>query len=197
MLRRSLIKSALATGFAAALPGRGASTELPNDRSPAVSNNRAFWLKQMQRVATPVLSTLSQGKLRGSMPVEMVHEGRADRRLTSPLEAFARTLAGIAPWLELSGLEEDEGKAQIEFRNLSRKALVAGVDPQSPDYLQFGAVGQTLVDAGFLALAVLRSPHELNANLDSRVRKQLADALRATRTTSAAREQLASLRGRD
>jgi hypothetical protein len=182
MLRRSLIKSALATGFAAVLPGRGASAELPNDKSPAVSNNRAFWIKQMRRVATPVLSTLSQRKLRASMPVEMVHQGRPDRRLTSPLEAFARTLAGIAPWLELDGLDEDEGKAQTEFRNLARKALDAGVDPQSPDYLQFGAAGQTLVDAGFLALAVLRSPHELNANLDSRVCRQLADALRATRT---------------
>lgn len=181
MLRRSLIKSALATGFATALPGRSASSEQSEDKSPALATHRAFWLERMQRVATPVLSALSQGRLRASMPVEMVHEGRADRRISSPLEAFARTLAGIAPWLELAGLEGNESKAQAEFRDMSRKALAVGVDPRSPDYLQFGAVSQTLVDAGFLALAVLRSPRELNAHLDLGVRAQLADALRATR----------------
>ena len=181
MLRRSLIKSALATGFAAALSARGESSESPEGKSPSFANNRVFWLERMQRVATPVLSALSQRKLRASMPVEMVHEGRADRRLTSPLEAFARTLAGIAPWLELAILDGNEGKAQAEFRRMCRMALAAGIDPVSPDYLQFGAAGQTLVDAGFLALAILRAPRELNANLDSGVRAQLAEALHATR----------------
>jgi hypothetical protein len=128
-----------------------------------------------------VLSALSQRKLRATMPVEMAQDGRPERRLSSPLEAFARTLAGIAPWLELSGLEGTEARAQAEFREMSRKALAAGVDPHSPDYLQFGAVHQTLVDAGFLALAVLRAPQQLNAKLDPAVRTRLADALRATR----------------
>jgi len=116
------------------------------------------------------------------MPVDMVHEGRPERRFSSPLEAFARTLAGVAPWLELAGLKAPESEVQAEFREMSCKALANGVDPRSPDYLQFGAVGQTLVDAGFLALALLRAPRELNAILDPEVRAQLADALRATRS---------------
>jgi hypothetical protein len=182
MLRRSLIKSALATGFAAAIPGHATTSGPPAaDKSSPPANNRSFWLEQMRRVATPVLSALSRRTLRASMPVEMAHEGHDQRRLTSPLEAFARTLAGIAPWLELAGLDKDERKVQADFRDMSRKALAAGVDPASPDYLQFGAAGQTLVDTGFLALAILRGPRELNANLDSKVRNQLADALRATR----------------
>jgi len=181
MLRRSLIKSALATGFAAAIPGRAATREV-SEASTERADDRDFWLEHMRRVATPVLSALSQGRLRATMPVEMVHEGRPERRISSPLEAFARTLAGIAPWLELAGLEGPENKVQAEFREMSRKAIAAGVDPQSPDYLQFGAVGQTLVDAGFLALAVLRAPRELTARLDRGVCGQLADALRATRS---------------
>ena len=62
-----------------------------------------------------------------------------------------------------------------------RQGLAAGLDPKSPDYLQFGESGQTLVDTGFLALAVLRAPRELNTKLDAKTRMQLAEAFRATR----------------
>jgi hypothetical protein len=116
------------------------------------------------------------------MPVEMAQEGRPERRISSPLEAFARTLAGIAPWLELEDPADPAHELRTEFRTLAHRSLAAGLDPQSPDYLHFGTTGQTLVDAGFLALAVLRSPDQLNAKLDPKVRRQLADALRATRS---------------
>ena len=182
MQRRSLLKSALATGFAAALPVREATAELSvNDKASALANDRTFWLGQLSRVAGPVLHALSQGQLRATMPVETAQDGRPERRISSPLEAFGRTLAGIAPWLELAVLEGPEARIQAEVRETTRKALGAGVDPHSPDYLQFGTVHQTLVDAGFLALAVLRSPQQLNAKLDTTLRTQLADALRATR----------------
>jgi hypothetical protein len=181
MLRRSLIKSALVSGITAALPGRRAVTAEPSANEKVPANDRDFWLELMQRVANPVLSALNQSKLRAAMPVEMVHQGRPERRLSSPLEAFARTLSGIAPWLDLTGLEREESRVQTRLREMTHKALATGVDPHSPDYLKFGAVGQTLVDAGFLSLAVLRAPQQLNAKLDSHVRLQLADALRATR----------------
>ena len=35
------------------------------------------------------------------------------------------------------------------------------VDPDSPDYLNFATGGQRLVDAAFLAHALLRAPHAL------------------------------------
>jgi hypothetical protein len=182
MLRRSLIKSALATGFAAALGDPSVTAEPSvSGKEPARAPDRAFWLDRMRRVADPVLKALSQRRLRATMPVEMAQEGRPERRLSSPLEAFARTLSGIAPWLEVSGLAGEESKIQTEFHEMTLLAVAAGTDPKSPDYLQFGATGQTLVDAGFLALAVLRSPRQLNTKLDSAVRTQLANALRATR----------------
>jgi hypothetical protein len=181
MLRRSLIKSTLATGIAVALPCPGATAGRVEGKSSELGNGRSFWLAQMQRVAGPVLNALSRRQLRATMPVEVAQEGRPERRISSPLEAFARTLAGIAPWLELVDLEGPEGRIQAEFRETTRKAVAAGVDPRSPDYLQFGSVHQTLVDAGFLALAVLRAPQQLNARLDQNVRMQLSEALRATR----------------
>lgn len=178
MLRRDLLRSTLATGLATAFPGPvgGSATSA----SP-IAGDRAFWLGQMQRVTRPVLSALSQRRLRASMPVEMAHEGGQSRRTTSPLEAFARTLAGIAPWLEHGASTGNEGQLRADFLAMARQGLAAAVDPNSPDYLQFGVNGQTLVDTGFLALAVLRAPRQLNTGLEAAVRTQLADALRATR----------------
>jgi hypothetical protein len=135
----------------------------------------------MQRVAHPVLSALSQKKLRAMMPVEAYPGMEASRRRTTYLEAFGRLLTGIAPWLEDGATTGKEGELRAEYLRMARQALAAGVDPQSPDYLQFGSDRQTLVDAAFLSLAMLRAPKELNAKLDATVRKQLADGLRATR----------------
>ena len=145
------------------------------------SPNRAYWLEEMQRVAHPVLSALSQRRLRSIMPVESYTGMEESRSRATYLEAFGRLLTGIAPWLENGATTGKEGELRAEYLQMVRQALAAGVDPQSPDYLQFGSDRQTLVDAAFLSLAMLRAPRELNSKLDSTVRKQLADALRATR----------------
>jgi hypothetical protein len=184
MLRRDLLKSTIATGLATAFSGQA---EAAGASAPAseISSGRAFWLEQMHRVAHPVLSALSQRLLRATMPVEMAQNGDGNRRATTYLEAFARTLAGIAPWLEHGATDGKEGELRVNYLERTRQAMDAGVDPHSPDYLQFGVTGQTLVDAGFLALAMLRAPQELNAKLDSGLRARLGDALRATRPLKA------------
>jgi hypothetical protein len=183
MLRRDLLKSSLATGLAAAISGRSAASGIP---APAtnISSDRSFWLDQMRRVTHPVLSALSQRRLHALMPVEVHGSGEGYRR-TTYLEAFSRTLVGIAPWLEEGAATGKEGELRAKDLVMARQAMAAGVDPNSQDYLEFGATGQTLVDAAFLSLAVLRAPRELNAKLDSAVRAQLADGLRATRPLQA------------
>jgi hypothetical protein len=180
MLRRDLLKSTVATGVVTAFSSRAADAK-GSPPAPGSASDRAFWLGQLQRVAHPVLSALSQGRLRATMPVEMARPGRDDHRRTSHLEAVARTLAGIAPWLESGPATGSEGEIRASYLEMMRQGLAAGLDPKSPDYLQFGASGQTLVDTGFLALAVLRAPRELNAKLDAKTRMQLAEGLRATR----------------
>ena len=184
MLRRDLLKSTLATGLATALSSRAETSVTPAPASGTPSD-RSFWLEQMQRVAHPVLTALSQRRLRATMPVEMAHEDGSNRRQTTYLEAFARTLAGIAPWLESGTSTGKESELRANYLAMARQAIAAGVDPQSPDYLQFGTTGQTLVDTGFLSLAVLRAPQQLNAKLEPAVRAQLAEALRATRPLKA------------
>ena len=182
MLRRDLLKSSLATGLATVVPSNAAASGI-TDPAPVsnLSGNRGFWLGEMQRVAHPVLSALSQRRLRAAMPIEVHPDDQEGHGLTTYLEAFGRTLAGIAPWLENGEAAGKEGEIRAEYLDLTRQALAAGVDPRSPDYLQFGATRQSLVDAAFLSLAVLRAPRELNAKLNPAVRAQLADGLRATR----------------
>jgi hypothetical protein len=98
------------------------------------------------------------------------------------LEAFARLLAGIAPWLELGADDTAEGRTRAHYAALARAALRAAVDPESPDYLNFTDGMQPIVDLGFLAQAILRAPNELWLKLDTRTQDQLATALLATRS---------------
>ena len=72
---------------------------------------RAYWVEMMDKIARPVLHALSQGRLRTVMPVE---QQDYDRRPFAHLEAFGRTLCGIAPWIELKGLTEEEEKLRAE-----------------------------------------------------------------------------------
>jgi len=174
MHRRDLLKSAAATVFATTLPTRAlAQTPAPSDR--------AFFLSQLDRVAHPVLTALSRGQLKATMPVEAAPGEESSRRKVTHLEAFGRTLSGIAPWLESTPTTLTESKLHAHYLELTQKSILSTLDPQSPDHLDFDAGAQNVVDAGFLALAILRAPTVLNKSLDATTRKQLADALRRTR----------------
>src|SRR5580704_1304342 len=175
MRRRELIQSSLAAGAALLLPS-AAAAQAP---SPALPDGREFWLGMLDRVCRPVLTALSRHALHQQMPVEMA-PGATDRRKVTYLEALGRTLAGIAPWLEHGETAGDEGKLLAEYRQLSRAAIAAAVDPASPDYMHFGVDNQNIVDASFLCLAILRAPAQLQQQLPAPVRAQLADALRKT-----------------
>ena len=86
------------------------------------------------------------------------HDWERNRTNFAPLEAFGRTLAGIAPWLELGPDDSAEGKVRAHFIDLSVRSLANATDPQSPDFLNFDQGGQPLVDTAFLALGLLRAP---------------------------------------
>ncbi len=60
-------------------------------------------------------------------------------------------------------------------------SIDAATDPASPDHMNFFGGQQPLVDAAFLALALLRAPRELWEKLDARVRGNLVAALCETR----------------
>ncbi|SDD55453.1 hypothetical protein SAMN02799630_03923 [Paenibacillus sp. UNCCL117] len=140
--------------------------------------DRKYWVDTLVRIAQPVLQALAERRLRAAMPVEAKTDDRSD---CTHLEALGRTLAGMAPWLESGPRKGPEGEIRARMAELARQAIDAATDPASPDYMNFSKGSQPLVDAAFLANAVLRAPNELYERLEPRVQANLADALLATR----------------
>ena len=101
------------------------------------------------------------------MPVEASHNNVADRKGYTYLEAIGRLLTGIAPWLESGPNDGPEGDLRRRYADLSRASIRSAVDPASPDYMNFTHGAQPVVDAAFLALAILRAPNELWKKLDA------------------------------
>ena len=146
------------------------------------ADDRAFAMQTLTRIAEPVFSALAQGRLKSTLPV---HDGELSRASYAPLEAFGRTLAGIAPWLELGPDDSPEGKERACFIDLSVKSLANATDPHSPDFMNFTNGGQPLVDAAFLALGLLRATNQLWGRLDEPQRVNVIAALKSTRTLNA------------
>ena len=151
-----------------------------------MNEDRRYWLQLAERLAAPVLENLAARRLRAVMPVESA-PGAEEREKFTHLEALGRLLCGLAPWLELGPAADAEGLRRARFGELARASIDAATDPRSPDHLNFTDGNQVLVDAAFLALALLRAPRELWEKLDARVRANLVAALRQTRTVVPAR----------
>ncbi len=185
MNRRHWITSAF-TGLAT---GSLAASGLPTDISPALrrpidgSEDRAYWVDMLVKIARPLLENMAAGTLRENMPVEF-GEGATleDRQHYTYLEGFGRLMAGMAPWLALDGGPADERQLRQEMLDLYRQAMANGVDPDSPDYLNFYRHGrQPLVDAAFLAHAFLRAPEALWEPLDETTKQRTIEEMKNTR----------------
>lgn len=144
---------------------------------------RKLWLNYLDKVARPVLSNLAADQLRLKMPMEVSDrtDNKQGRTEAGYLEAFGRTLSGIAPWLQLEGGDAAEVKLRNQYRDWALKAIANAVNPQAKDYMQWKG-GQPLVDASFVALGLIRSPW-LWQHLDEGVKKQVVDAMMATHST--------------
>ncbi len=179
--RRTFLKSALLAS-APLLAGSATHAAEAAQEPTSGRNDRAKWLAVVERVAQPVLEAISQQKLRATMPVECVKGDEAARAQSTHLEAVGRLLCGLAPWLEGEpGSDPAEEKLRARYREWARLAIRYGCDPKSPDALNFGNNRQSVVDAAFLALAIVRAPNELWTKLDSTTKENLVRALAETR----------------
>ena len=176
--RREFFKSTAVLGALAAtgLPLTAAENKI---ETTATGDDRRYWISVTDKIAQPVLENLARRELKLKMPVE--EKPGANRKNYTHLEAFGRLLCGLAPWLALENLAGDELKLQQEFIRLSQASLDAATDPQSPDFMNFTTGGQPLVDAAFLAQAILRAPKVLRNDLDARVKNQIIAALKSSR----------------
>ena len=149
------------------------------DRKAA--KDREFWVKTLEKVCAPVLENLSQGTLRQNMPVENYHKDPGYAPTVAHLEAFGRTVTGIAPWLALGPDDTKEGRLRARFIQMTIAALKNAVDPASPDCLNFCEGRQPLVDAAFLAHGLLRCRQQVWDKLDAQTQDRFIAALKSTR----------------
>jgi hypothetical protein len=103
------------------------------------------------------------------------------RTEVSYLEAFGRTLCGIAPWLNLEGGTDEEAALRNQYRQWTLKAIANAVNPSAKDYLKWTG-GQPLVDASFFAFGLVRCPW-LWEHLDTITKQRVIVALKTSRST--------------
>ena len=125
------------------------------------NEDRSAWLSALHRISYPLLSNMAKGELRKNMPVESIAADMQKRREVTHLEALGRLITGISAWLELGPDSTIEGRLRAEYIDLSLKSIANGVNPASPDYLNFNKGRQPLVDAAFLAHGLLRARTQL------------------------------------
>jgi hypothetical protein len=154
--------------------------------SQNVSNQqtREYFIDAMVTIVDPVLSALSKNELRETMPVEVSLNPNGDRSKFTYLEAFGRTLSGIAPWLELGPDGTKEGQLREKYIKITLECLKNATNPQAKDFMNFCDGDQALVDAAFLALGLLRAPNQLWSKLDNETQKNILNALKETRNLS-------------
>ena len=140
------------------------------------SSQRAYQVAVMSRIVEPALTSASHNQLKVKLP-----KIGNERDRYAPLEALGRTMAGIAPWLELGPGDDAEGRVRSQYIQLALKGISNSVNTNSQGFLNFTQGGQPLVDAAFLAQGLLRAPKHLWGDLDDSTRSNVISALKSTR----------------
>jgi hypothetical protein len=146
----------------------------PASKMKTGAEDRKYWVSLLDKISTPVLSNMSKGELRKSMPIEFspIWDGR-DKEVAY-LECFGRLVAGIAPFLALPANATAEGKIRERILRQTQQSLVHGFNPESTDYLfRASKTAQTLVDAAYIAQALLAAPSALWEPLDTITKNQI------------------------
>lgn len=124
-------------------------------------NDRVYTSELLYRIAKPVLFNLSENLLKVNMPLEKSSDYNTSVEKLSYLEAFGRTICGIAPWLNLPDEDSDEGKMRKELKDYAIKGMDNAVNPNAPDYMNFSELEPPLVHAAHLCQGLLRAPQVL------------------------------------
>ncbi|GAC1426633.1 MAG: DUF2264 domain-containing protein [Chitinophagaceae bacterium] len=165
--------------FALAAANTRAQNNKMND-----GNDRLTWLHYLDKLARPVLSNIANNTLKEKLPLVLSEkvDNAALRTKAAYLEAFGRVMTGIAPWLNLEGGPGEEVSLRNQYREWALKGIANAVNPAAKDYLTWNG-SQPLVDASFLALALVRCPW-LWEHLTGTTRKQVVAAFTLIRHTT-------------
>ncbi|WP_405411517.1 DUF2264 domain-containing protein [Maribacter sp. Asnod1-A12] len=186
MIRRKFISSISLSGIIAILKPNSISAnslEIKNNYENGLKD-RKYWSSMLFKIAYPVFSNLANETLVKNMPATKSPSYDSRKNVTY-LEAVGRTAAGIAPWLSLPDDDTKEGHLRKELRTYFLKGITNGVNPLSPDYLNFRKEKQPIVDAGHLVEAFLRAPEQLWKPLNEVTKNRMVTELKALRTRKA------------
>lgn len=170
-------------GLAGAMAMAGGKAEAADtDPAPKSTGDRALWVGMLERMATPVLANLAENQLIARMPVETADASNlASRQRYTHLEAFGRTLAGLAPWLELSDKTDAEKALSSRLAGLALTGIDNATNTSAADHLNFATGGQPLVDAAFLAYGLILAQKALWYPLPPEVKERVIASLQVTR----------------
>jgi len=186
MKRRNFLRSSYLLGLVGLLPASKVLAEdniFSENENGKAKNDRAYWVALLDKISSPVLSSMSKGELRKNMKMEFSPTWDNRNKAVGYMEAIGRLIAGIAPFLALPDDETAESKIRQRLRLQTLQSLAHAVDPQSPDYLLWddGKTSQPLVDAAFMAQAFLTAPETLWKPLEEKTKQQFIHEFKALR----------------
>lgn len=185
MKRRNFIQLSSILGFLGIMPAtKLAATNTILREEDKFANDRQYWVQLLAKIASPILSNMSKGELKKNMPIEFSPTWDNRNKDVAYMEAFGRLIAGLAPFLSLPSDDTEEGKIRQRLLLQTQQSLAHAVNPGSPDYLYWGSPSsrQPLVDAAFIAQALLAAPDALWKPLDTFTQQRVITEFKKLRT---------------
>ena len=186
MHRRNFLKWS-SVGSLIGLAGAGDVIARPDyifdDQKISRGSDREYWVALLDKIATPVLANMSKGLLTKNMVMEVGPTWDNRDKRVGYMEAFGRLIAGLAPFLALPDDDTPEGKIRRRLRSQTLLSLGHAVDPASPDYLYWGSPTsrQPLVDAAYIAQALLAAPDALWTPLSDETKQRFIHEFKTIR----------------
>ncbi|RAJ10677.1 hypothetical protein LX64_00283 [Chitinophaga skermanii] len=185
MQRRNFIRWSSLLGIMGFVPAKESAANIIDvqSKTPAKGDDRAYWVHLLDKMSTPVLSNMSQDKLRENMPMEYSPTWDGRNKEVGYMEAFGRLIAGIAPFLALPVDDSEEGKIRKRLLLQTQQSLAHAVNMASADYLYWGdeKTRQPIVDAAYIAQAFLYAPKALWEPLSQKTKDQYINEFKAMR----------------
>lgn len=129
------------------------------------NTQKAKFINACNNLISPVILHAANNTIKECMPVHV-----KERTPYSCLEAIGRTLSGIMPNIQL-----------LDNNNILEKILLNISSKESTGRLNFDTGTQPLVDAAFLALALIRAPSTVWEGLSNTTKQQIISVLKSSR----------------
>lgn len=152
-----------------------------HNTSASAEDERGYMVNLLQKIAAPVLFNMANGSFTQNFKIELSPTWDGRNKKVSFMEAFARLMPGLAPWLSLPSDGSAEGKIRTQFNRQALQALAHAVDPGHADYLLWHGESQAIVDSAYFTNALMRAPKQLWEPLDNSSKTRIIAEIKSLR----------------